>query len=401
MTRAHHRRLFFFVLLSAGYGYVIVQLAGIGLFDYVALDYRVWLSGARVAADHGFSKIYDLTLLEQAQRAIMDGYVTGRPQVPFDVKPIGFLPVFVLPFLVLLPFSPVVGLILYTLFKVFIVSLVFWRLSRSEKHTPDWSFVALMFVSFPLAMDLFFANANFWLILCFAEALIRTRKGQGFYSGLWLAGLLTKFQVLVLFIPGLFLAKKYDALKGFLLGGLLAFGGSFLLAGFDGMRAWLNVVSGWDNTSQFYAFAMPNWRGFFSNLSGLGVGSPFVTFSAMALTACVALYMWRLPHKAKGDNLLFIWFGTYAASCVVTWHSYVHMAAPLIAPLYLLSLRKKVSENAVLAWAVLPSLLFLILHRLFGLAAAHTYPAILIFFFHLGFVLFSLRQILLHVEKPS
>src|SRR5688572_17047493 len=86
-----------------------------GMFNYLGLDFRTFLASAQIAAEEGFSKVYDLEVQQKYQLPIYEAYRgTYENTPPYETVPTPYIPVYIVPFLIFLPFSPYTGFLLYT-----------------------------------------------------------------------------------------------------------------------------------------------------------------------------------------------------------------------------------------------------------------------------------------------
>src|SRR5690348_15032187 len=89
--------------------YLLIMLFTIrlmGVFNYLGVDYRTFLASAQIAVHEGFSEVYDLETQERYQRPLYDaqrGMYEGTPA--YETVPTPYFPIFIVPFLLFLPFS--------------------------------------------------------------------------------------------------------------------------------------------------------------------------------------------------------------------------------------------------------------------------------------------------------
>lgn len=347
------------VLLYAAF--VWGSLVSRGWFDYVGVDYRGFLASAQIVRDHGFAAVYDLGMQEKYQQALYR-YARLSSQIPMDVNPTPYLPVFVAAFLALLPFEPVPSFLLWVLVNAIVLVFYPRRLAKQAGLPPS---AAMSFVlALPLFFTLFFGQVNVGLLICFGEALISFRRGRDFWGGAWLAGMLLKPQLLALLIPGLLIGKKWRGLFGFVaVGGALILA-SLWLAGWDGMAALLGLLTGYissENLATNFPQSMMNWRALAVNVNAMFGGDLgwWITLPGMAVTAIAGIGLWVLRRGASAREYAVLWLGTFAAMAAVAWHSHVHTALPLLAPMIFLRADARLPERLVRWWIYAPAALFL------------------------------------------
>jgi hypothetical protein len=315
----------------------ILQL--MGPFNYLGLDYRTFLASAQIATIDGFSEIYDLETQREYQLPIYEAHRGAYPGIlAYETVPTPYIPIFIVPFMFFLPFPPDTGFLLYS----FISLAVFWvsikRLAREFGFGNEASWVALgILASSPSFYNFFYGQMGIFLFVALAEFLIAHKRDKQIVAGLWLALWLIKPQILILILPWLLLSRNYRVLSGFVSGAALLTLASTFLAGRDWVYAWLELLllypGGLATTNPQ---AMINWRSIALDfLPHLGsIASWILAGLGMAVTLLLAMLTWK---KSQTDEQL--WLGlacTYAATCLVTWHSHIHIAAPLFAPLVLL-----------------------------------------------------------------
>lgn len=332
-----------------------------GVFEYLGIDYRAFRASAEIIADRGFAHIYDLGMQEQYQRPLYEAYALEPLRSPYATAPTYYLPPFLLPFLGLLPFSPVLSFAIWTLLNLLILVLYLRRFLRALDQDRYSTVLLAAILSFPAVFNFFFGQVGIWMTICLGEFVLSNRRGQPLLGGLWLSGLLLKPQSLLLLLPGLLLGRQFKVLWGSFLGGLGLLLTSLLLAGWQGLqqlgRLYFLYTGGLETTR---AEIMLNWRALAVNLEqilpgwlawGLAVGG-------MALTAAAAISLWLPAADPASPRFTLTLLGTYAATCALSWHAHVHMAMPLIPLLLLAWSHSKLSGRMLKAWLAVPALIF-------------------------------------------
>lgn len=205
-----------------------------GMGDPVGGDFRPFLASAQIARTSGYASIYNSRTQEEVQEALISRYRTGD----IDVLPVFFLPVFIIPFqpFLLVGFPASFGI--WTLMNLGLLILFVRRFARGNSLLPV---LGLLLASYPVFANFLWGQVNIWLLWCITGFLEAWETGKPFRGGLWLGGLLIKPQTLVWLIPALALSREWKILAGFgvtALGLLLV---SLLLAGPEGMLAWLRL----------------------------------------------------------------------------------------------------------------------------------------------------------------
>ncbi len=339
-----------------------------GLFGFAGIDYRSFRASAEIVATRGFSELYDLNIQEQFQRPLYESSVKSGSGTRYETAPLYYLPVFVLPMLLLLPFSPVAGFVFWTVLNALLLLLYLRRLGSTLSSTgglPPWT---LLLFSLPAFWTLFFGQVGVWLLVCLGEFLLAILRGKEWTAGFWLAGFLLKPQALILLLPGLLLARRFKVLAGVVLAGLALVVLSALLAGPPALlalgRLFIDSTAGLATNNPFL---MMNWRALAVNLETV-LPSPLawgLSIAGLSVTAAAALSLWVRPTRVREDFSLIL-LGTYAATCAVSWHAHMHMALPAAAPLLALVAAGRASRAMLAAWVAIPALVFFIALVLVG-----------------------------------
>lgn len=354
--------------------YLGISLPNRGLFEYWGLDYRAFRASAQIAQREGFSKVYDLVIQEQYQHILYDEYSGGRGQVTYETVPTPYLPAFIALFEILTIFNPIDGFVFWIVVNLLAFALYMVRIKRIFPHV-DETFPWMSFsVALPLLLNAAFGQVNLLLVICLGEFIISKISGREFVSGLWLAGLLIKPQTLILIIPGLLFSRRFRILAGFLLASTAIFMLSLLLAGEEGFKQLLLLLFQYPfNLATTYPESMMNWRALAINLSaylpsvvswGLAVGGILVSIAT-------SLSLWFLPSVQSPMMFVLSVMATYAATCTISWHSHVHMAAPLLVPMILLFAYSEFPSSLFSLWFFIPALVFPITAIILGAGSAH------------------------------
>jgi hypothetical protein len=314
-----------------------------GLFNYVGLDYRTFYTSAQIAFENGFTKIYDIKMQESYQRPLYEIYRTDETAPLFETVPTPYLPIFVLPFFLFLPFSPLTGFILFTAISIIIFALYTRHLISEFKITeePNWIIIgSLAFIAF--FFNLFFGQINVFLYIFLGEFILSVQKGRDFSAGLFLASWLIKPQTLIFILPWLLVIRRFRILAGFGAGSLIILISSTLIAKGNWLMTWINLLllypRGLATTNPL---AMMNWRSLALNLE---LVIPPLFAWAIAITGMILTVVWMIKTwKNQGNESQFAvaLLGSYAATCAVTWHAHIHMALPLLAPIMVLLANNK------------------------------------------------------------
>jgi hypothetical protein len=355
------------VALAALYlAFTVVYIQSSGLFDYIGADFRVFRASAEIAVTQGFGQVYDIApqgAQDTVQSRLYQEYATGPERANYAVIPLPYLPAYVLLFLPLLLLDPLSGFIIWTILNAAGLVLYLWRFRRALPAYQGRDLTLLLLLSYPAFLNLFFGQVNLLLLICLGEFYLALVRGREFASGLWLAGLLLKPQVLFLLLPGLLLRGRWRALAGCAAASLPILGLSLLLGGVQGMWDWAQLVLLYPGgVATNVPELMMNWRALAFNLEALlptaaawGIG-----WAGLGLTALAALSLWLRRVEPSSPRFAVVLLGTYAATCAVAWHAHVHMALPLLAVFLALEASRQLPRPALNAWAILPALVFFV-----------------------------------------
>lgn len=343
--------------------YVLIFTANVyssGLFNYIGLDFRTYYSSAQIAANEGFSKIYDLDLQKKYQLPLYENYLGPLPANTFETVPTPYLPVFILPFIVFIFFPPNISYAIFLVisFLIFVITMIYLLRQYNLKEEFNWTiFGALGSTSF--FFNLFFGQINIFLFIALVFFLLQIKNKHYLSAGLLLSIWLIKPQMLIFIIPWLLIARNTHILIGFILGSIVSVLASTILSQGDWITPWFNLLflypTGLATTNPL---AMMNWRGLALNLEtvtsskiawSIAYTGIFITFYYMIKT----WYNLRTSQEETKYSLAIL--STYAATCAITWHSHTHMALPLIAPILILLAKREITYRA---WAMFIGLQF-------------------------------------------
>lgn len=360
MTREKWLNLAIASVLGFYLFYIAWEMGLRTLCGQIAVDYCAYRSAGTVANVHGYARVYDLQLMDQAEKSILPK--TADP-ARFGTVPFPYLPVFVLPFQVLCLLSPEAGYGIWS--AVNIIALFFYLrfFARALNGRPPGTRLMLMiFASLPVYLSIWGGQIDVWLAICVGEFTRALLSGKPFRAGLWLGGLLLKPQLLVLIGLLFVLQRSLRILAGLATCSAILVISSLTLIGPSGMvqmlRLWLIYASG--HTSSWIE-GMTNWRMLGFHLSAIidpWIGWGIAT-AGMLATLVIALLVWRPPFSPTRALSPIAILGVLAATTSFAWHSHISMATILIPPIVYLSLSNVLPQRALEYWVFLPAILFI------------------------------------------
>ncbi len=342
------------VVLLAEAAFVVVAVRQRGLFEYVALDYRGSRTAGEAIREHGLAAAYDLAGLEAAQRQLYDRFVRveGRGVMPFALVPAPYPAPFTLLFVPSTLLPPVAGFLAWTLLHAAVLVLYQLRLARAfGLARPGW-LIAAVLLSPPALVHLLMGQLSVWPMVFAGEALIAFTRGRQLSAGAWLGLAVLKPQSLVLFVPGLALARQWRVLAGMAMAVAVLAAATLAadpgwIAGYS--RHLLPFFAAEGQVMASFPTSMCNWRAFGLNAARiLPAGLAWVLACAgMAATGAAGLACARRLAGPGRRRAGVAWLGLTAAGCAFTWHAHVHMSLLLAPPLYLVLAERPALRPAV------------------------------------------------------
>lgn len=350
------RNLALSALLSFYGTLTLYTLVTEGPWVSVGGDFLAFWSTGYAANTEGYARLYDPDLLGALQKALIP------PGAEYWVRPVFFLPVFILPFQLFALFDPWAGYLFWSVLNLAVLAGYLRALARqSDPAHPHTSLLLALLLSYPVFNSFLWGQVSVWLTICVGELMRAFPKGRLLRAGAWMAGLLLKPQTLPLLAPAFLVMGKFEVLGGFALGGLLALALSVLmLGGPAGMGDLLGLMLSNMKPLGMRGIAtanMTNWRTFGLHLSGFT--SPAIGWTiagaGMVLTAAVTVYLWVRPRRSLNeDTFATVLLGTLAATGAFTWHSHIHMEMILLPPLVYLSVRGILPRKVLDLWVFVP-----------------------------------------------
>ncbi len=211
------------------------------LFLSIGRDYFSFWGTTYLALQKGWHTAFDVQALAQIQLPYLPEAQTYLAQGGIYVPPPApYLPVFFLPFYLIVKFPPAVGYVIWGLAKVLLAGS-YWRLWQQRGVEIPWLY---FFVSYPFFADLYWGNWSFILLIIIGEILYGLWQDKETCAGAWLGMLWLKPSLLPFVFLYLLLAAKQPGriLRGWLLATVILWGASILLAGTTGIEALFRLI---------------------------------------------------------------------------------------------------------------------------------------------------------------
>lgn len=292
------------------------------------IDFCAYWSSGKAGIENGVGGIYDLSILRDYQKAVYPKMFD--PLAPYEYLPFPYFPIFSLPFLSFAKLPTHQSYLLWSAinFSAFVFYLVFFYRSTSGDRSFPWHIFGMILLSAPLFNNIKFGQLNIWLGICAGEFVRNSIRQKNFIAGLWLAGLLLKFQTLILILPFLLLLKNFRTILSFGLGLSVVLSGSFALVGSKGVNDFIEIISGSAaGDSAANVSRMTNWRmigNVFDQLFGTNVGSVIMLLGAFFI-------IWLLTQSfhgfnmTKSEEMIIGYFLIFLATTLTTVHSHFEM----------------------------------------------------------------------------
>jgi len=304
-------------------------------------DYLAFWSAGKIADEISYSEIYDLEKLKivQVSELKLLGFLESGSENKFAPLPAPYFSFFVVPFQLLSRISVSAGYWLWNLLNLCVLLgylNFFCRrvLLSSNTQFSTVTYLVLVIASFPVFDNFLNGQVNILMLVCLGEYVRNATLKKPLISGIWLAGLLLKPQLLIIIIPIILFTRSWKTFFWFSIASTTIIGTSFILSGVTGNISLIKLWLGYGIVIPSAApEAMINWRMIGVYLNSLlasnyfgwiiaGIGSVITILAVLPI-------MRRFPISASSECVITI-TGVFSATLAVTWHSHHHMALVLI-----------------------------------------------------------------------
>lgn len=335
-----------------------------GLFWWVGTDFGQYYAQALALWSGNPSNIYRPESYSELYQELLSKYIINQKPVPPTSVP--YPPIFAWLFTPFTMPSPPVGFALWEGVNILATLYLTWRAAGLFPVSRRPLIVLLILTSYPVVDTLLLAQPQLLLACAVGECYLALRKGQDLAAGLWLSCLLIKPQYGLLI--GLFLIwkRRWNAVAGAAIGGLIVVGGSILVAGWDALLAYPLALQEMAVFEGYWEQNMINWRSLVlwarpgvSTLKGMLLTQTLAVGTlAAVMVVCRGMWMGRTPFFSVQFTLVII------ATLLVIHHSLTYGAVMLILPVAAVFSEKLASAWtgwSVLLITVMPTLAFTLL----------------------------------------
>jgi hypothetical protein len=243
----------------------------------------------------------------------------------------------------------------------------------------------LLLTSYPIVYCLMVGNVQLLMASAIAECYLSLRAGRDLRAGLWLSCVLIKPQYG--FLLGLLLIWKlrWRAVVGALIGAVILFGGSVLVAGTAPLLGYATAVShyGGEKLRGLAVDHMTNFRSLIlyfhpdtSNLRGL----LYMYILGGATVLCAAL-AWRGPWHPRSPRFPRQMSLLLLATLLASYYGYQAGASVLAVPIASMLMEghpNRLTRLSIIAGAILPTLSFTLVNLLDVPVASRTLTLLLL-----------------------
>lgn len=349
--------ILFFLALVIGLGYLLSSK----YCAYLGTDFRGYYASAQIALKQGFSQVYDPLLQADAQSKLIHQCPDSSSSPPLLTVSMPYLPVFVLLFLPLPLLEFTTSFYVWSIVNLVLLLIYLLRFANKLGLHPRITPLMQWIVCLPVLANLALGQVNVFLVICLGEFILKSLQRQERAGGLWLAAMLIKPHLLIMLLPGLFVARRWKILSGFAGGTLGVAVISLLLAGWQGVSDSVKLAAQFAGLLIQTGPTMTNWRALALNLSLFtpGWGAWTIAVSGVLITTAATLWLWyQFPHPGIKQYLLLVNMA-YAAVVTISWHAHFYLLMGLIPVFFVLDLQDEVPVALKVIWIAGPPALFL------------------------------------------
>lgn len=284
----------------------------IGLFFITAwkgllwrADFSAFYTGWAIVRDGSGKYLYNIDLQTRYQQTVLEGRSFAGGLLPFSYPPH-----------MALIFSPLAQFPRTTAFWLWTVgecALLAWLLHLLFNFTRSWQpidrwLTLSTILSFPAMLYNFLLGAfSLFLLICLWQFYLAMQNGHDGQGGIWLAAGLIKPQNILL--PGIILvgARRWRALLGAALGGILIFIAASLAFGLHIWVDFMKLLSSLNNqygSMGMEPTSMYNFKGILTSILGANRGMiiNFLSWAALVASILFTFWIWRGIWRDQGPT---------------------------------------------------------------------------------------------------
>jgi hypothetical protein len=398
-----YRKLLYFLLFSLIISHSYSIYITTGIFNYTFIDYRVWYSVGQTIINHGYDNIYNIELLKEFQKQVID--YSGYKPITFPtiqnqtlyalpyVYPAIFSVLFMLPGHLLMHIDATLICILFiltTISSLFFLQNCFNKDQKSFLSTLDLTAAAIL--STGTYFSLAFLNPSILLCIFCAVGLIFHKKDKPILSGLAYSLCFLKPNIAIWILIGLFFSKQVKALLSMIVGILILIVTSAILSGLDANISWINILLNYKSEYGNWAESMPNIRMIFIRTLQITASNVLAYIICILVTATLFGLLYRVLKK-KNQNYSKVMLSFSILSLLLSFHSHAHTSSIVLPFGLFYLLQNNHSQTSFYTFLYGPIAIFLMLDSLFlDLAIAHLGCAIALVITSINYLFFISHQ---------
>jgi hypothetical protein len=330
--------------------------------DYLVTDFRGYYAAAQIAGRMGVDAVYDPDLQSETQAALDLRCPDGTRRLPLIDVLVPYLPVFIPLFLPISWIDMTSSYLLWSLVNLVILLLYLRRFAIAITGTAHPIKLLQWVICFPVLANLALGQINVLLVMILGEFTLAFLRGKSYLSGAWLGLLLLKPHLLILLLPGLAIARRWQVVLGFVVSAIVLLTASLLLAGADGMVAWWKVIRSFGEPSFLSLPNMMNGRALAFNLARLVPGwVGWLLASALMVTVTVfVLHLW--VRNQSSQQFTWLMLATLAGTFILSWHSNLYLLICLVQYFLVLDIKGQVSTWLLAAWIFGPPAIYFLVY---------------------------------------
>ncbi len=306
-------------------------------------DFAIFYAGAKILRDGLGDNLYDFEL----QKAYMREFSTRPIPLSFNHAPYELL--------LFMPFSffPYLhGFYLWAVANVlllFLVSTLLRPYCRSVDRLAPIVLILLCF--FPIFLTILQGQDSILILLIYAVALVCLKHGHESCAGSVLSLGLFKFQLVLPFIFGGMIGKRWKMVRSFVVASALLALVSVWMVGWKGVGNYLDLLRQQNENLQeertrvqwyIYPTQMANVRGFAAMLFLGKLPESYINIGILVCSLALTIWAgtkWSQAGPEPDEQMDLVFSLNLVVTLLVSYHMYLHDASLLILPILLVANR--------------------------------------------------------------